>query len=255
MQRVRRGERVVDGVPVAVVVLDVEAGDAERGRVSDRPTELLVVDAGAHRFEQRVDNRVWVVFEEAPRERGDTCVVDPRAGGGGRGVSGGERGDGRVGERDEVVRVSPLGELLGTLRLRGLADERREHLAGRPWPRCSSASNALLVKSIVWPSSMNTWSVTAANIIASASGSRAGSTSVVSSVRSAASDERVSTNRAVPAGEPFDGYAVSRRADRPGTAARGRACRAPRTRARARARARGRPRRDGGAGSPSRSAP
>ncbi len=56
MQRVRRGERVVHGVPVAEVVLHVEAHDPQRRRVGEGPTELLGSRAGTHRVEQRADD-------------------------------------------------------------------------------------------------------------------------------------------------------------------------------------------------------
>ena len=47
VQRVGGGERVVDGVPVAEVVLHVEAGDAQRGGVGEGAAELVGVGAGA----------------------------------------------------------------------------------------------------------------------------------------------------------------------------------------------------------------
>ena len=41
VDRVGVGEPVVDDVPVAVVILDVEAGDAQAGREGEGPPELF----------------------------------------------------------------------------------------------------------------------------------------------------------------------------------------------------------------------
>ena len=69
--------------------------------------------------------------------------------------------------------MAPLAELLGALTPRSSgARASGGSRSPRPCRDGRRASNALFVKSIVWPPSMNTWSVTAANIIASTSASR-----------------------------------------------------------------------------------
>ena len=71
MQRVRGGERVVHRVPVAEVVLHVEAGDAQRRRVRERAAELR---RGRHRSRSRRGarrRRARDLGEELPRELGD----------------------------------------------------------------------------------------------------------------------------------------------------------------------------------------
>ena len=129
VQRVGGGERVVHGVPVAVIVLHVEARDAQRGRVRDRAADLLLVGAGAQRVEQRGRDDLGIVVEELPAERAD--VVEPPAPRPALGERVVERLDRAPGERGVVVRVAPLAELLGARRGRGLAHERGQDLARR----------------------------------------------------------------------------------------------------------------------------
>ena len=71
MQPVGRGERVVDRVPVAVIVLHVEACDPERRGVGDRPADLLLVGTGAQGLEQGARDHLGIVVEELPAERPD----------------------------------------------------------------------------------------------------------------------------------------------------------------------------------------
>ena len=74
VQAVRGGERVVHGVPVAVVVLRVEPHDAQRGGERERASELLGRGAAGHRAQERVDHRIGVVGEELPPEVGDVLI-------------------------------------------------------------------------------------------------------------------------------------------------------------------------------------
>ena len=71
VQCVRRGERVVHGVPVAVVVLDVKASDAQRGRVRDRPPELLLGRRPPRVRRASARDHLGIVVEESPSERAD----------------------------------------------------------------------------------------------------------------------------------------------------------------------------------------
>ncbi len=128
MQRVRSGEGVVDGVPVAEVVLHVEAGDAQRGGVGEGAAELVGIRAGGERVEQGVDDALGVVVEELPGEAGH---VGERAVPGGAGVDGGvEAGLGAGDELGEVVRVAPGAGLLRPRGRRGAAHEGGQHVRG-----------------------------------------------------------------------------------------------------------------------------
>ena len=253
VQPVRRGERVVHGVPVAVVVLHVEARDAERGRVRDRPADLLFVGAGAQRVEQRARDDFGIVVEELPAERAD--VVE---------LARGRRGpSASAASSASIVRRASAAWLCGW-RHSPNSSEREAAVVWRTsvgrispaasLPRCSTASNALFVKSIVCPPSMNTWSVTAANIIVSTSAEAAGLGErglerALGRVRRAGVDEAP-----VPAREAVDRHVLRlERADREARRVVARVARDER-RARARARAPGRRARAGGAGWPSRRA-
>ncbi len=74
VQRVRRGERVMDGVPVAEVVLGVEPGDAQRGRERERTRELLSGRTRVRGVEERVDDGFGLVAEE-PRSASPAHVA------------------------------------------------------------------------------------------------------------------------------------------------------------------------------------
>ena len=129
MQRVRGGEGVVDRVPVAEVVLHVETGDAQRGRVGDGAPELLGVGTGGERVEERVDDALGVVGEELPGEPGDVGEpAVPGGAGGDRGVEAGLRARDQLGE---VVRVSPRPALLRPAGRGGAAHERGQHVGAR----------------------------------------------------------------------------------------------------------------------------
>ncbi len=120
MQRVGGGERVVHGVPVAVVVLDVEAQDPQRGRIRERASELFVVRARVVSANQRVGNLDGVIGKQLPRDGADIDGALRRR----RGF----HATARLGrELHEIVRMAPLGELLGALRGGRLEDERRQH--------------------------------------------------------------------------------------------------------------------------------
>ncbi len=156
VQRVGGGERVVHGVPVAVVVLHVEAGDAQRGRVRDRAAELLFVGARA-RARRAARRRHARDRRRAAASRARRHVGEPRRAGSRRRRARRRAGSiVRCDERGEVVRVAPLAELLGPGGRRGLRTSVGRMSAAASLPRCSTASNALLVKSMVWPPSMNT---------------------------------------------------------------------------------------------------
>ena len=129
MQPVRGGERVVHGVPVAVVVLHVEAHDAERGRVGDRPADLLLVGSGAQRVEQGGRDHLGIVVEELPAERADVGEL-ARGAIAALGERAGERVDRAAGERGVVVRMAPLAELFRARGGGGLAHQCRQDLAG-----------------------------------------------------------------------------------------------------------------------------
>ena len=126
VQRVGGGERVVHRVPVAEVVLHVEARDAERRRVRERAPELRGVGTGLDRVEERVDDVLGMLVEELPREPGDV---------GEAAVAGGARGDGgvepglRLGDQHrQVLRMSPGAALLRPGRGGGTAHHRGEHV-------------------------------------------------------------------------------------------------------------------------------
>ena len=86
---------------------------------------------------------------------------------------------------------------------RRLLHQGRQHLAGRVRPTSSSASNALFVKSRVWPPSMKTWSVTAANIMRSTSAESRRWRWPWPATRSAASRRPGVDEAPVPAREPI----------------------------------------------------
>ena len=67
----RGGERVVHGVPVAVVVLHVEPRDAQRGRVRERAAELLAVAPASIASSSASTTTIGVVVEQLPAEAGD----------------------------------------------------------------------------------------------------------------------------------------------------------------------------------------
>ncbi len=128
VQRVRGGEGVVDGVPVAEVVLHVEAGDAQRGGVGEGPAELVGIGAGGERVEQGVDNMFGVVVEELPGEAGH---VGERAVPGGARVDGGVEAGLRARDQlGEVVRVAPGAGLLRPGGQRRAAHEGGQHVGG-----------------------------------------------------------------------------------------------------------------------------
>ena len=129
MQRVRRGERVVHRVPVAEVVLHVEAHDPQRRRVGERATELFGCASGSEGVEDRADDLLGILVEEPPGEAGDVVVLaEARAA---LGLGGRQRRLGAPSEAQQVMRMTPLGELLGALRARGLAYEGGQHQRGR----------------------------------------------------------------------------------------------------------------------------
>ena len=245
VQRVRGGERVVHGVPVAVVVLHVEARDAQRGRVRDRRGRAPRRSAPARSASsERVGDGFGIVVEQLPAERADVgelaacgrpsaaCSAAPRS----------SLPRARRGRAGGATRRTPRSVARAVVWRTSVGSTS----AAASSPRMLDASNALFVKSIVWPPSMNTWSVTAANIIASTSASRAGLGErglerALGRVARAGVDEA-----AVPAVEPVDRHVVRSAAGRPGSAAPGCRCRSRRTRGRARARARGRRRRGAG---------
>ena len=173
VQRVGGGERVVHGVPVGVVVARVEAHDAQRGRVRDRAPELLVGRARrpARRRARRRRRRGSSASSCHATAPTSTCARRRR--------------------RRRLPAAAPIVSAASATRSCGWrhSENSSERCAPRRLarrasgstcaaasaPSRSSASNALFVKSIVWPPSMNTWSVTAANIIASTAARCAGS--------------------------------------------------------------------------------
>ena len=123
----------------------------------------------------------------------------------------------------------------------GLGDQGREHLRAAAQPSWSRASNALLVKSTVWPPSRKTWSVAAANIIRSTAPGRPvrGDATAVARARSAAWSVRVSMKRRYqPASRSDPSAVVASGANGKRSAAP--PCRGTRRPARARARGPGR---------------
>src|SRR4029077_20289048 len=75
VQRVRGRESVVHLVPVAVVVLRVEARDPQRGGVRDRAAELLGFGAGRDRVVDGGDDLGRVLGQDRPGQLGDAALV------------------------------------------------------------------------------------------------------------------------------------------------------------------------------------
>lgn len=66
MEGVGGGESVMHDVPVAMVVLDVEAGDPQGGGQRDGAAELLGRRPLTDRIEDRLDDRLWLTFYDPP---------------------------------------------------------------------------------------------------------------------------------------------------------------------------------------------
>ena len=195
VERVRRGERVMDGVPVGVVVLDVEASESQRGGVRDRSTELLVVDPGAHRCEEGIDDRVRIVLQKAPRERGHGFVVELAARRHPRRALPEVPRSWASAEHDEVMWMAPLRDLFRTLRLPRSA-RRASGAPAAPRRRRGSRVLRRLVREVDRVALVDEHVVRyGGEHHGFGVRSRSGSTSVVSSTRSAASDALVSMKR------------------------------------------------------------
>ncbi len=123
VERVRGREGVVDAVPVAGVVVEVEAGDAQRGGEGERPAELLGRATGADRVEQRAHDQLGVVVEEGPAQLAgvDTAAVATCA----RGQRGRQLLLRPGHQAGEVVGVVPLATFLAAVGGARLADHRR----------------------------------------------------------------------------------------------------------------------------------
>ncbi len=213
-------------VPVAVIVLGVEAGDAQRGGVGDGATELVGVDPGDDGLVDGADDLGRLLGQERPRQLGDAAVVVESVASG-CGESLGQRGGRRGDHAGEVVGEPPRPALLAATGRGGLGHQRRQDVGRRSHPRCSSTSNALLVKSMVWPPSRKTWSVTAANmmsatVVASTCGDGRCQGALGGVGRAGLDEPPVPAARA-------DRRAAHRRAGAAGTAAPDRGCRGTRT--------------------------
>ena len=210
VQGVGGGEGVVHLVPVGVVVLGVEAGDPQRRGEGEGAAQLLGPGAGVDGLVDGGHDLGGVLGEHRPGQPGDTAVVvEAVAAGAGRQPLGeGGRGRARSGRRGRGGSARRPAPRCGTRRPSGpraWAGRRRPPAQ----PRWSSASNALFVKSSVWPPSRKTWSVTAENMTsATASASSVGMAEA--RVRSAASAARVSTKRRYQASSRSAGRAPSR---------------------------------------------
>ena len=127
MRRVRVGERVVHGVPVAELVRRVEVHRATRGRVGDRRRELAERGALAQRVEHCAQRGPRLLVEDFFRQR--PMGVPVRAALAARGKRSVELLVGLGEQPRQVDRVPPARGLLHPLRLREHRHEARQDRA------------------------------------------------------------------------------------------------------------------------------
>ena len=131
MEGVGGGEGVVDLVPVGVVVLGVEAGDAQGGGIGDGPAELLRTGAGHDGVVDGGHDLEGIVGQDRPGQPGHAAVVVEAVGAGRPGRQPFRQpGRGLSDHAGQVVGVAPRPPLLAAGGGGGLGDEGGEDVGG-----------------------------------------------------------------------------------------------------------------------------